>query len=171
MAEVAGILWLPQQAHSAPVARAEERRTGQRKDQTFAHCGGEDRFRPCRAQVCPDARKGRGGHRRFIVASPLKAACLAWSCAVAAHLTRRLTVRPCAAATRWPTGRRSWACRPSGRFARSARSRDNCGTLRQEDTIEALGNRAVFFLSREYAHLPCPAPDPGYHHCRRADDA
>jgi hypothetical protein len=31
--------------------------------------------------------------------------------------------------------------------------------MRQERTIEQLGKRAAFFLSREYAHLPCPAPD------------
>ena len=35
-----------------------------------------------------------------------------------------------------------------------------CGTIRQENTIAALGTRAVFFVNREYAHLPCPAPDP-----------
>jgi hypothetical protein len=33
-----------------------------------------------------------------------------------------------------------------------------CGTKRQEKTIEALGTRTVFFMNREYAHLPCPAP-------------
>jgi hypothetical protein len=36
----------------------------------------------------------------------------------------------------------------------------SCGTMRQQKTIERLGKRAVFFMSREYAHLPCPAPKP-----------
>jgi hypothetical protein len=39
---------------------------------------------------------------------------------------------------------------------------NKCGTIRQEKTIAALGNRAIFFLNREYAHLPCPAPAPDF---------
>ena len=35
-----------------------------------------------------------------------------------------------------------------------------CGRKRQDRTIADLGNRAIYFMSREYAHLPaCPAPD------------
>ena len=38
-----------------------------------------------------------------------------------------------------------------------------CGTKRQERTIAAIGPRAIFFLSREYAFLPgCPAPKPDF---------
>jgi hypothetical protein len=35
-----------------------------------------------------------------------------------------------------------------------------CGYMRQDAEIDALGDRALFILSREYLFLPCPAPDP-----------
>ena len=35
-----------------------------------------------------------------------------------------------------------------------------CGTLAQEVAIAKLRGRGVYFMSREYAHLPCPAPHP-----------
>jgi hypothetical protein len=38
--------------------------------------------------------------------------------------------------------------------------KDECGYMRQDAEIEALGDRALFFLSREYLFLPCPAPNP-----------
>ena len=35
-----------------------------------------------------------------------------------------------------------------------------CGTLRQESNITDLGNRALYIMAKDYACLPCPAPEP-----------
>ena len=35
-----------------------------------------------------------------------------------------------------------------------------CGTLRQEGTITDLGDRALYIMAKDYAFLPCPAPEP-----------
>ena len=49
---------------------------------------------------------------------------------------------------------------PAQTICPSCKLATTCGRKRQDRTIADLGNRAIYLMSREYAHLPaCPAPD------------
>jgi phage/plasmid primase-like uncharacterized protein len=47
---------------------------------------------------------------------------------------------------------------PRATICPSCRLNEVCGSMRQERTIEAIGDRALFIMSREYLTLPTPAP-------------